>query len=281
MDNARATMEQMMSLHRLSIEREVTPGESQQEALTTSQQRFIDAQDRYEQANAEITNSNQRKFDLAQELESVNQRLEEQRKPANEEYGQLRKAHRFKVASLKLAFIVPFFLAAGFLVFKKRESIFRPILMSLLMASFWKVGVVMFEHFPREFFKYIAIAASIFIVLSFLIWMLKRAARPGIDLLIKRYREAYQRHRCPVCDYPIMRGPLKNALWTRRKLKFPDGAALSLSTATEEAYACPACGSQLFEACSTCEKQRHSLLPFCEHCGDERITEVAETSSQG
>lgn len=270
MDNARATMEQMMNLHRLSLERSVNPTQAQQDALAISQQRFIDSQESYAQANSAIATSNENKFNLSRELETVNQQLSEQRKPAAEEFGELQRSHRFKVASIKLAFIVPVFLIAAFLVHRKRESLFRPILFSILAASFWKVGTVMFEHFPREFFKYIAIAAAIIIVLSFLVWMLKRVARPDMELLVKRYREAYQRHRCPVCDYPIMRGSLKNAVWTR---KGPKTSSLipSDSDRADDPYACPSCGSKLFENCTVCDKSRHSLLPFCDHCGDKKV----------
>lgn len=276
MDNARATMEQMMSLHRLSLERSVNPTEAQQEALSTSQQRFIDAQEKYEEANNEIAESNQRKFELNQELENVNQSIEDQEEPAREEYQERRKQHRFKTASFKLLFIVPVFLVSSFLVFKKRESLFRPVFFSVLVASFWKVGAVMFEHFPREFFKYIAIAAAIIIVMAFLVWILKRVAKPGVDLLVKRYREAYQRHRCPVCDYPIMRGPLKNALWTRKGPKLPGTVQQADTAVTDEPYACPSCGSSLFESCTSCNKQRHSLLPFCDHCGTRKDFESLE-----
>lgn len=274
MENARAMMNEMTELHRLSLERGVQPTDSQQEALATSQQRFIEAQASFETANADIANSNQAKFERSRELESLQQQIEALKRPANEEYQRLRQSHRFKVASFQLAFIVPIFLASGFLVMKKRESLFRPILVSVLLATFWKVGVVMFEHFPREFFKYIAITAAIGIVLTFLIWLLRRAAKPGIDLLIKRHREAYQRHRCPTCDFPIMRGPLRNAIWTGRKLKLPERSS-NTEVETDEPYACPSCGSQLFETCTECKHQRHSLLPFCEHCGNEKVMKTA------
>ena len=62
MDNARETMNQMMNLHRLSLERELNPSETQQEALATSQQRFLEAQNRFEQANTQIATCGNTQF---------------------------------------------------------------------------------------------------------------------------------------------------------------------------------------------------------------------------
>jgi predicted RNA-binding Zn-ribbon protein involved in translation (DUF1610 family) len=272
MDNARETMQQMMDLHRLSLERQVTPSETEKEALATAQQRFLAAQDRFELANAEIAASNETRFGLRQELQSVQSQISEQERPAQIEYERRRRAHEFKLATLKLSFILPLFLIAAWLFSRHRTSAYRSILLAALVASFWKVGQVMFDHFPREFFKYIAIVAAIAIVLAFLIWMLRKAARPNRALILDRYREAYRAHLCPVCAYPIARGPLRFALWTRRG---PRASTVNGETPAEgdgaarAPYACPSCGTTLFAGCRSCGEQRHTLLPFCEHCGDE------------
>jgi predicted RNA-binding Zn-ribbon protein involved in translation (DUF1610 family) len=87
--------------------------------------------------------------------------------------------------------------------------------------------------------------------------------------LIKQHREAYEHFACPVCAYPIRRGPLKYLYWTRRslkKLKVP----LENGAGTDEPYACPSCGTQLFEKCESCSGIRHSLLPTCSNCGAQK-----------
>lgn len=267
MDNARETMQQMMNLHRLSLEQKVTPNEPEREALATSQQRFLDAQDQFEQANAAIATSNQQKFDLNQELNAARAQAEEQLRPARQEYERLIRRHRVNIASLKLAFIVPLFLLASWLVYRFRDSSYRPALLALLAATFWKLGLVMFDHFPREFFKYIAILAGIGIVLAFLVWMLRRSLHPGRAIQLKRFREAYATHHCPICAYPIARGALKFAIWTRKGPQIQVPSATPPGTMEEARYACPSCGTQLFEKCEQCGDARHSLLPYCEHCG--------------
>lgn len=286
MDNARATMQQMMDLQRLSLEQKATPTDEERNALATAQQRFLDAQNAFEEANTEIADSNEKRFQLRQDLDANRKQITKQEEPAREAYDKLLRAHQFKVASLKLAFIVPLFAIAAWLFFRYRRSAYRSILIAALAATFWKVGVVMFDYFPRDFFKYIAIVAAIVIVLVFLVWLLRKAVKPNRELLLSRYREAYRGHSCPVCAYPIARGPLRFALWTRKGPQLTLGrgaAAVSLGEGAkgddETPYACPACGSMLFEACAKCGKTRHTLLPFCEHCGDEKGEKIDSAPS--
>lgn len=276
MENARSTMEQMMELHRLSLEQKIAPNETEQEALAVGQTRFLDAQEKFQEANEEIASSNQSKFELNQELRTVRETLESQREPAREDYREARQRHEFKLASLKLAFIVPFLAVASWLMYRKRNSLYRPVFLAALVASFWKVGVVMFQHFPREFFKYIAILAALGIVLTFLIWLLRNARRPGAVALLKRFREAYAGQHCPICAYPIARGALKQAVWTRKGPRLATAAA-GRDEGEDGPYACPSCGTRLYEQCASCESTRHSLLPYCDHCGREKeVAELAE-----
>ena len=64
------------------------------------------------------------------------------------------------------AFVDTYILIAAFLAFRFRKSPYRSLIHATLLASSWKVGTVMHEHFPKEFFKYVAIAAAIGIVLA-------------------------------------------------------------------------------------------------------------------
>jgi predicted RNA-binding Zn-ribbon protein involved in translation (DUF1610 family) len=279
MNNARETMQQMMSLHRLSLEQKVTPSETEREALATSQKRFLDAQERFEQANDAISKSNQAKYDLGLELKSVRLALENQRQPAQQEFERLFRQHRFKVASLKLVLIVPLFLLASWSIYRFRESPYRPILFVGLIATFWKLGTVMFEHFPREFFKYIAISAGILIALVFLVWMARRSVRPSRMTQLKRFREAYSAHHCPICDHPIARGILKYAVWTRKGPRLSNPGSVVSGLEEDSPYACPSCGTRLFEKCEQCGSARHSLLPYCDGCGREKTVRELEQAS--
>ena len=151
-----------------------------------------------------------------------------------------------KMGGLKLLFIVPILLAAAWAWGRRKRSLLRPIFLACLLASFWKVGVVMFEHFPEEYFKYIAIGAAILIVLAFLVRLLRSASSPDPEIRLKRRREAYQKGHCPVCAYP----------WSSPEEGGPKGES-----------SCPSCGTRLFESCRDCGGRKHSLLPHCVHCG--------------
>lgn len=274
MDNARDTMQQMMDLHRLSLEKQTTPSEEEGAALASSQQRFLEAQDRYEQANAEIARLDTEKYDLNASLDAAKGQMAKQEEPARVKYESLFRRHQFRIASFKLALIVPLLALSTWWFFRKWRSPYRLIPLAALAASFWKLGTVMQEHFPREFFKYIAIAAGIAAVLVFLVWLLRRAARPGRSLLLNRYREAYRAHICPVCAFPVQRGPLKFAVWNRKGPQLPGLVSPQEPSEPETPYACPSCGTTLFESCRGCGKARHSLLPYCEHCGKEMAGEM-------
>ena len=274
MGNARDAMSQFLSLQRSSLDQGIQTTDADRQILIQAQQRFFEAQDRFEVANAEIAASNEARHTLREEQRTVQEQLEAQERPARTEYDALYREHRWRVAAYKLAFIVPIFLLAAWLFSRNRTSPFRSIYLALLAATFWKLGQVMFEHFPREYFKYIAITAAIAIVLGFLLWMLRKAARPGRDLLLTRYREAYRAHVCPVCAYPIARGPLRFAVWTRKGPRPASGDHGASDDGEGAPYACPSCGTSLFAPCTSCQSMRHALLPFCEHCGDERSDAV-------
>ncbi|HOR27265.1 MAG TPA: hypothetical protein PLG73_04500 [Candidatus Sumerlaeota bacterium] len=265
MDNARSLMDQMIKLHQLYLERgEGAPPD--QEALLLSQERFLEAQNQFEQINNEIAGLNEAQHAAQDEQNAIAERIEEILQPAREQYEAELTRHRLLVGSLKLAFIVPVLLAAAWLTVRRRASIYRPIYIALCVAAFWKVAGVMWDYFPREFFKYIAIAAALVVTIGLLVRLLRAVARPRPLDLLKRYREGYKSQHCPVCDYPIGRGPLRFAVWTRGG---PRALAAGGETPPLEdtPYTCPACGTPLYERCGACGWLRHSLLPHCESCG--------------
>jgi hypothetical protein len=175
-------------------------------------------------------------------LNALEKQIKPQREAADALYQEALRDHNHTLATYKLSFIIPVFLLTAWALAKKRESIYRPIMKALLLASFLRVGVVMFEHFDAQYFKYIALTAAVLIVLAFLVRLLQSSARPRPDLLLKQRREAYHNSNCPECAYP-----------------FPADHG--------SAFTCPACGTGLFEACGSCGSSRHELLPFCIHCG--------------
>ena len=176
------------------------------------------------------------------------QDIEKEFAPQDEKYraawAGLWDEHRLWVAVYKLTFIIPVFVLAAWLRSRRRDSAMKPIFTSLLVASFWHLGVIAGDHFPELVFKYIAIAVGIAIVLATLVHLLRRASKPRDLDLLKLRRESYANNICPCCRFPIRRNDNDN-------------------------YTCPSCGTQLFVACHSCQVTRHSLLPYCSSCGAE------------
>lgn len=265
-DNSARTMNQLLEIQRLNLQKGITPGETEQTALRDAQQLFLTNQQQYQQINDQIATLAEQRRSLEEQQREVNRRLETQRQPAREDYQRLYTRHQLKLAALKLSVLVPLLLLAVGLFLKYRSGLYAPAIYALGIATLAKVLVVMHQHFPRRYFKYVLIVAALLLVGRILVYLLKMIAFPKRDWLLKQHREAYEHFFCPVCSYPIRRGPLKHAFWTRRSLKRLAGLT-DPAEGAETAYVCPVCSTRLFEECPSCHGIRHSLLPACTRCG--------------
>lgn len=264
--NSEKTMNQLMELQKLTLQKSGTVSEAETQAMAESQRLFLANQANYQQLNEQISA-------LGEELTTLQGRQRELQKKVEAELPEIQKAfaktsnrHQWKLASAKLAVLLPLLGAAVWFFLKWRNTIYVPLVHGFGLAVLVRVGLVMHEHFPARFFKYILIVVSLALVTRILIYLLRARAFPKPDWLLKQYREAYEHFLCPRCSHPIRRGPLKYSFWTRRsikKLQLPDVA----KGGAEEPYVCPVCTTTLFEECPKCKAMRHSLLPACSHCG--------------
>jgi len=140
----------------------------------------------------------------------------------------------------------------------KRTGPYWPIVYAAFVSAFIKVAQVSFAYFPRKYFKYIAIMVLIGMVLSILVWLIRRLIAPKKDWLMKQYQQAYDKWICPICSKPIRTGPLRWVAGARHKALIAGGQVAE--SAKLAPYTCPACGTALF----------HTLLPYCEHCGAQK-----------
>jgi hypothetical protein len=274
-ESSQKTMNQLLSIHRLGLEKNVEPTEAEQKALAEAEQLFLDNQKKYQELNTELADLHAQQTTLAAHRQALAEKLETARKPILAEFDRLWQRHQYRLALAKLAFLLPLSAIAAWLFLRARRSIYAPLIYAFGIALALKVAVVMHDHFPSRYFKYMLIIVSIAIVLRVLIYLLRMIARPSTDYLLRQYREAYERFFCPICDYPIRRGPLKYVFWSRRtikKLHFPPQAGDAHDP--DEPYTCPACATALFEKCGTCGSVRHSLLPACDHCGNDKTQAV-------
>jgi len=264
------TMNQLLEFQRLNLEKGVKPSADEQQALAESQTLFLANQKRYQALNEDIATLTENLRSLEEQRRGIESTLAEQRPPAREEYNELRRKHNIKMAFLKLLVLVPLLLIAVVVSSKKRGSIYVPIIYAAGLALVCRVFLVMHEYFPRRYFKYILLLALLAVVLRILVYFLRMIAFPKKDWLLKQYKEAHERFCCPVCGYPIRRGPLKYAFWTRRTAKKLGIPEMPSGAAADEVYTCPACGSKVYEECESCHSVRHAFLPYCEKCGAEK-----------
>jgi predicted RNA-binding Zn-ribbon protein involved in translation (DUF1610 family) len=210
------------------------------------------------------------RFELSKQIRVLEKRIEEKRRTTQGLYSEALHDHRVKTASIQLAFLIPLTIICSVLWVKKRESIYRMIYRAAALAIYLKTFQVLQANFPERYFKYIVMVAMLLLVGWGFVRLMRRQVKPQVEALLKQYKQAYERFLCPVCDYPIRIGPRKFLYWTRRTVHKTALAANSAAPATDEAYCCPSCGTDLFEKCESCDKICHSLLPNCQHCGNKK-----------
>jgi hypothetical protein len=264
--NSQRTMNQLLEFQRSSLEKNVTPSSDERKALAESQQRFLANQTQYQILNEEIVRLNEQLRGLNEKQSGIETQLDAQRGPIQEEFRALMRTHDLKMAALKLAVLIPLLLIGVVLFVRHRSGPYAPIIYAFGAAILLKVGLVMRQYFPSRYFKYVLILTAIAIVLQVLLYLVRMVASPKKDWLLKQYREAYEAFLCPICSYPIRRGPLKYRSWTRRTIK--KMTAQTAASSAEEPYVCPMCSTRLYEECEKCNAVRHSLLPSCQTCGE-------------
>lgn len=265
-DNSERTMNRLLEFQKLSLQKDVTPSELEQNALAESQELFLQRQRQYQEINDRIAELSEELRALEAAQRENSRLLQEARRPAREEHARLAARHQLRLGFYQLAVLVPLLIVLVGVILKRRTSLYTPLLFAAGVATALRVMLVMHEHFPRKYFKYILILTALTLAVVALVYLLRMVAFPKPGWLLKQRREAYERFLCPVCAFPIRRGPLRYSFWNRRTAKrLLPGADAARSP--EEPYVCPVCASSLFEECPACHGIRASLLPACNHCG--------------
>jgi hypothetical protein len=262
--NSEKTMNQLLELQKLTLQKGLTPSADEVKALAESQRLFLANQTKYQEVNDLIAALNEPLGGLQDRQRDIQKKLDAQAPAIRVEFGRLQARHNLKLASLKLALLLPLLALAMWLFLKMRGSLYVSLIYGFGLALLVKVGLVMHEHFPTRYFKYIPIVIAIALVARILVYLLRATAFPKLDWLLKRYRDAYEHFLCPVCNHPIHRGPLQHLFWTRSSLKRLHVPA-NATEMGDEPYTCPVCATALFEECPSCKHIRHSLLPACSH----------------
>ncbi|QEG33230.1 hypothetical protein [Bythopirellula goksoeyrii] len=262
--SSQKTLNQLLELLRISIERQADLPEEQQQALSESQQLFLKNQKQDQEYNESLSALQEQLADLQEQQRLHRQRLDTALKPVREEFSQLQRKHDWRLAAIKIGVLTPLLILGGFLFAKYRNGNYVAMICALDLALLAKVFLVMHEYFPADYFKYVLILSSLVVIGFLLARLLKMVAEPSRDARLKQSREAYESFFCPVCQFPIRRGPLKFMSWSTRSLR---KRSQPIANVADEPYTCPACATALFEKCDSCGAIRYGLLPACEHCG--------------
>ena len=270
MDSSKETMDQLLELHRLALEKNVKPTLGQQDALAESQTLYLANQKQFQQANDQITVLTGQQRQLQRKIDEVTEKIDILSNQARQKFENLMRGHSWKTAGLKLLVIIPLLFVTTWLLIRKRQSDFAPLVFAAFIATFVETGTIMHQYFPAEFFKYIIIGVSILVVVLILRHLIRLAIFPRKDWLLKQYKEAYKKWRCPVCDLPIRRGIRKEIDWGSGTQKGAIPIGQKEEDSSDQPYSCPSCGQDLYEQCLDCQQIRHSLLPFCQICSGEK-----------
>jgi hypothetical protein len=260
----------LVDILKLSFERGTTLSDEQQTAFLEAQKLFLENQRRDQELSESLAALNERRVELLDRKQKHEQKLKEAREPIDEEFAVRSRRHNLKIAAIKIATLAPLLVIGAWLFVRHRDSVYTPLIYAFDVAVLLRTFEVMHEHFPSAYFKYVLITAVLIAVAWVLALLLRRVAKPSRDWRLAQYREAYETFFCPVCRFPIRRGPLKYLAWTARSLRRLRPLADSTQSTPEEPYTCPSCSTVLFEKCGQCDHVRHALLPACEHCGATR-----------
>jgi predicted RNA-binding Zn-ribbon protein involved in translation (DUF1610 family) len=270
------TLNQLLEMQRLYVQKGVRPSEAELKAFTDSQQLFLSSQRQFETYTEELGRLREQEKEVQSRRNAIDESLAGQRVQAQKEFQHAFRRHELLKAALKLLVLIPLVLIAARFFVTKRSSLLAPVIFACGIAILVKLVLVIHEYFPTRYFKYVVLLFAIGVVVQVLVYLIRVIASPKKLWLLRQYREAYYRFSCPVCAYPIRRGPLKYVLLTRQAWKRLAGSGAS-GPVNDDPYACPSCGTMLYEACASCHATRHSLLPFCEKCGAAK--EIAAPAS--
>ena len=275
-DNLKTTIDQMLDIQKSRLQKNISVSEKEKTSLNETQGVFLNYQNQLKTLNDDILNWQKSKHVLEAKLDNTHSTLDQQRKLADKDYSKLSQAHHYLQAWLQVITVL-LILAIGLLLLKLYyQSPYSIIIKSIDVSTSIVALLKMREFFPAEYFKYFLILSLISIIIYLITKLIQSIKSPELDMLIKQYREAYEHFLCPVCEFPIHMGPRRFLFWTRRsnvQLKLPK----TKESYDFEIYHCPACSTELFNQCSSCQQVRYSLLPSCSHCGHKNSASKQST----
>ena len=223
LSNFQKNMSQLLEIQKLSLQKGAAVSEAEQKTSTelfqANREAFLANQKKDQELNSAITRLKEEELSFQKKKRAIEELLQKQRNQADQEYRFIQRRHEFKVAALKVLVLIPLLSVVLFVFIRKRTGIYALLVYVIGIPILLKFGLVLHEYFPKRYFKYILLLVGMGVVIRALIYLLRMIVAPKKQWLLKQYREAYERFLCPICAYPIRRGPFKYLFWNRRSIK--------------------------------------------------------------
>lgn len=232
-------------LRELQRDKAVPFGEAEQKRLAEAVELFLFNQNRDQEISETVTALAEQRSMLTEKKRTDEDRLAQQRAAAQRKFERARYEHEQMLSGFKLGLFATLF---GFmaLVYFKLDAPLESSGFCAVSAAILARMIYDSRHFPG--WQRYLLPALVFVVVARLLVRLVDAVRyPKGDALLQKRSESYAAGRCPSCD-----------------------ASFGHTGGTAEPETCATCGTKLFEECPKCKAPRHSLLPFCEHCGTDK-----------
>ncbi len=264
------TMRQLAEMQKLSVQKNTALSKSQRENLEKALDSFLASQEMYQKNNEERILLAEKENAAQEELRLLEKSLQEREEEIRTSYKTLRDKEAFRRGLYQLAFLIPLLLGCIWITKKSWNSLYRPGGVALTAAVFARTAMTAHASFPFFYMKYTLLGAGILVAWSLMVLIARSIQRPRKSSLLKTYREGYRHFLCPVCEYPLRRGPLRFFSWTRKTIfRLSPPGTLSFPDTSGKPYTCPSCGTLLYSPCERCGALRETLLPYCSSCGGE------------
>jgi predicted RNA-binding Zn-ribbon protein involved in translation (DUF1610 family) len=201
-------------------------------------------------------------------LQQARDTLENQQQALNDAaYPAFEKAmfwQELKVFAWRLMFTLPLLLIAGWLILKKRQSDYWPLMRGFVLAAAFAFFVELVPYLPSYggYIRYIVGIVLTAIAGHYLIKNMRSylARRQEVEVQNEEERRKLVSHEeafkkiaaktCPGCDRPIA------------------------TTADAEANFCVHCGMTLYNRCTGCNTRKMAFFQYCMTCGTTAVETV-------
>lgn len=148
--NLQNTINQLIELQKLAVQRSVSLSDKEQTNLSESLAHFLESQKRYQVYNTELSRLTDRKRSLESERSAIEKKIAGQSLPAGEEFRVLREKHDLRLAGYQLLILLPMLAAGAIFVVRKRGSVYFPLFLGYLApAAALHIRPVNREKTPR------------------------------------------------------------------------------------------------------------------------------------